>query len=30
MIDNTDIQNTPDNIDTKGKLWIEREFSHLK
>lgn len=28
MIDNTDIQNTPDNIDTKGKLWIEREFSH--
>lgn len=28
MIDNTGIQNTSDNIDIKGKLWVEREFSH--
>lgn len=25
-IDN--IQNTPSNIDTQGKLWVDREFSH--
>ena len=25
---NIDIQNTIDNIDTKGVLWTEREFSH--
>ena len=30
MIDRSEIQNTPDNIDTEGQLWVERVFSYPK